>query len=279
MIGSLLSLIPSIIGLFSSNDAHDDYTKQLEQIKANQKLSQSSLQAKSLLAENATRGLAGYETIKEDINNQLPTTLNESKDWLSGSGAVDFLARSKASTDQQLRQLNAANEAEKNKNMDIYTQYLGGTMANREYQLQQDQSQLDVAAGYNNVDKAAVQTKTMGGVGNMLAGIADEELYKLIAGLSGSQPSLDMTTGQNYGIKAGPTSTQPAVDTGTAMFPNYTQSPITLNNFDKSQLRGLNLTNPDNPAVGTGPGLNNDTLLATLIKLMVNQNNYKANPY
>ena len=200
MIGSLLSLVPSLVGLFSSNSAHDDYSAELEKIKEQQKLSQSALQAKSLYAENATRGLAGYETMKEDIQNQLPTTLNESRDWLSGGGVVDFLSRSKAQTDQQLRQLNSANEQQKQKNMSDYAGYLGNNMAYREDQLLQNQSQLGIAKGYNQVDKASTQNKIMGGVGNMLAGIGDEDLAKFIALLSGKKKMTDISdSGNNNG--------------------------------------------------------------------------------
>jgi len=219
MIGEILSLIPSIVGLFSSNSSHDEYSSDLEKIRAQQKLSNSALQAKSLYAENATRGLAGYETMKQDINNQLPTTLNESKDWLSGGGAVDFLARASANTNQQLRNLNNQNEQQKQNNQEMYAQYLGGTMASREDMLLQNQSQLDVAAGYNNVDKSATQNKIMGGVGNMLAGIADKDLASIIAGLSKSAPKLDATTAQDYGIPGG----------------QYSQSPV-----DRMQPIGIN---------------------------------------
>lgn len=281
MIGSLLSLIPSIVGLFSSNSAHDEYSDSLQKIRNNQKLSPSALQAKSMLAENATRGMAGYETMREDIENRLPVTINENRDWLSSGAAVDFLVKSKAQTDQQLRQLNVANAQTKQKNMDTYAGFLGGTMARQENDLLQNQSQLDVAGAYNQVEKSATQNKIMGGVGNMLAGIGDEDISKLVAGLSkGNNWDLDLSTGQDFGIASGQTSTEPAVDTGTAMFPNYVQSPIKLDNSDKSQLARLNLLDPDNPTVGAngyaGQGSYNENLMTMLIQLMANRN---SKPY
>lgn len=186
MLGTLASFIPTIVGLFSSNSAHDEYSDSLQKIRDNQKVSQSAIQARSLLAENATRGMAGYETMKEDIENRLPVTINENRDWLTSGGAVDFLVKSKAQTDQQLRNLAVQNAQAKQGNMNMYSQFLGTNMAQQENQLLQNQSQLDVAKAYNQVDKSATQNKIMGGVGNALAGIGDQDLAKLIALLSGN---------------------------------------------------------------------------------------------
>ena len=206
MIGEILSLIPSIIGLFNSNKSHDQYTDELNKIKDQQKLSQSALQAKSLLAENATRGMAGYETAKEDINNELPTTMNQAKDFLTGGGAVDYLAKASASRDKQLRDLGTENEAAKEKNMNIYASFLGGPMAGYENQLQEDKSQLGVAAGYNKADKAATENQYMFGMGNSLAKMSDKDLAALIAALFGKNDNkLDLTTGKDYGIASGAT--------------------------------------------------------------------------
>jgi len=185
MLGTILSLVPSIIGLFSSNKASDEYKAELDKIRSEQKISEASLQAKQILAEQATRGLPGYETMKEDINTQTPTTLNEAKDWLTSGGVVDFLARSSAATNKQLRQLDAANEQQKMANINAYAGYLGGPMAAQESDLAARQTQLGIASAYTGAEKAATQNKYMFGMGNALAGIADKDLYELIALLSG----------------------------------------------------------------------------------------------
>lgn len=186
MIGEILSLIPSIIGLFGSNKSHDQYSDELNRLNEQQRLSRSALQAKSLLAENATRGLVGLNTMRENVNNQLPTTLNESKDWLTSGGAVDFLSRASAATNKQLLALDMANESAKQDNMKMYAGYLGGAMANREDQLLDNKTQLGVASAYNMADKSATQNKYMFGMGNALAGISDKDLSDIIALLSGN---------------------------------------------------------------------------------------------
>lgn len=191
MWSTLLSLIPSIVGMFSSSNATDEYNSTLESAKANQKLSNSALQAKSLYAENANRGLAGYETMKEDINNQLPETLNASKDWLSGGGAVKFLADASANTNQQLRNLNTQNEQQKQSNMEMYAKYLGGPMAMQENQMQDNRNQLSMYQGMNNYNQAGTQNQLLGQVTGSLGKLGDMDWSKLIALLSkGSYPSV-----------------------------------------------------------------------------------------
>lgn len=193
MWSTILSLIPTIAGLFSSNKANDDYQANLDKIKADQRLSQSALQAKALLGENATRGLAGYDTMKEDILSTTPTTLNESRDFLSGSGVVDFLAKSKAMTDQQLRQLNAANEQQKQTNMNTYANYLGGVMANREDSLMQGNNLIELAKGQMDYNQAGTNNKLLGNITGTVGGIADLDWKKIIALLSKTQyPSNDI---------------------------------------------------------------------------------------
>jgi hypothetical protein len=184
-VGALLSLIPSIINMFTSSSSANKYQEKVDDIKNRQKISDSALQAKALFAENAARGLQGYETIKEDINNQMPTTLNESRDWLTGGGVVDYLTRAQANTAKQLRDLNMANEQEKQRNMQMYAQYLGGSMANREDALQNSQNELDIAAANAGVYKDASLSNTLTGMAGNLLGVSTGDLAGIIALLSG----------------------------------------------------------------------------------------------
>lgn len=181
---TLASIIPQVVSMFSSSNASDDYNKKLEQIKEQQRLSSSALQAKSLLGQNATRGLAGYETMKEDIYNTLPVTLNETRDFLSGAGVVDYLAKAKASTDQQLRQLNAANEQERNRNEQLYATYLGNTMAGYENTMQDNRNDLSLAQASMDYNKAGTLTKQLGELAKGVGSVGDLDWSKVIALLS-----------------------------------------------------------------------------------------------
>jgi len=184
MISEILGLITDVIGMASSNNATNDYNKRLEEIKNQQKISDSALQAKAILGENAGRGLAGYETMKEDINNQLPTTLGAAKDWLTGGGVVDFLSRSQASTNQQLRDLNAKDEKARRDNMEMYASYLGGPMASQENRLLENQSQIGIGQAVNVADKNWRNMLYTNAMTDQLGGIGDTDWVKLIALLS-----------------------------------------------------------------------------------------------
>lgn len=205
MISEILGLITDVIGMASSNKSSNDYNKRLEEIKNQQnqqKTSDSALQAKAILGENAGRGLAGYETIKEDINNQLPTTLGAAKDWLTGGGVVDFLSRSQASTNQQLRALNAENEQTRQNNLQMYANYLGGPMASQENRLLENQSQIGIGQAVNVADRNANNMQYINAMTGQLGEIGDTDWSNLIALLSKSNNSQADTFGQKYGISS-----------------------------------------------------------------------------
>ncbi len=184
MISEILGLITDIIGMGVSNKATNDYNQRLEEVKNQQKISDSALQAKAILAENAGRGLAGYETMKEDINNQLPTTLGAAKDWLTGGGVVDFLSRSQASTAQQLRDLNAKNEQTRRDNLELFANYLSGTMANQENRLLENQSQIGIGQAVNVADSNWRNMRYTNAMTGQLGSIGDTDWLKLIGLLS-----------------------------------------------------------------------------------------------
>jgi hypothetical protein len=189
MIGEILGLVTDVMGMLSSSDANADYQAKLDKIKADQKLSSSALQAKALLGENATRGLAGYDTMKEDILSSTPTTLNESRDFLSGSGVVDFLAKSKAMTDQQLRQLNATNEQQKQTNMNTYANYLGGAMAGEENRLNAINTGLSMNQSNADIYNQAQQNASLANMATRVGKTADTDWAKIIGLLSKSEMS------------------------------------------------------------------------------------------
>lgn len=184
MIGAILSAIPAIIGMFNSSSANDDYQGKLSAIMDKQRLSSSALQAKSLLAENASRGLPGYETAKEDIYSQMPMSLNAAKDWLTSGGVVDFLAKAGASTSQQLRNLNAANDQARQNNMLTYANYLGSTMAGEENRLAGTMAQLGLMGANADVYAAAAQNNLLTGLIDNLGQGTTTDLSSLIALLS-----------------------------------------------------------------------------------------------
>lgn len=185
-VGALISLIPTIASLFASNKGHKQYGEDLDAIRKNQRMSDSLLQARSLYAENATRGLPGYENIRQDIENTIPETLNQSKDWLTGNGAIEMLGSARARADQQIRNLNAQNEQARLNNTMQYGQFLSGPMAAEDINMRNTQNELAVASAYNKADKSASANNILGQFSNNIAKMSDEDLSKLIALLSKS---------------------------------------------------------------------------------------------
>lgn len=195
MIGAILSAIPSVISLLNADSASDDYKKAVDAVKANQRLSPSMLKAQQVMAENATRGLAGYEGMKEDIYSSLPTTMNQAKDWLSGAGAIDFLAKAKAGQDADLRKLGYANEQARQANEAAYAGFLSGPMASEENRLSSTLTGLDMNAANADVYSSAAHNNIWMTLANNLGQSTTDDLTNLIAGLSGNQNPLPNPTG------------------------------------------------------------------------------------
>ena len=184
MVGAFLSLVPTIASLFASNKGHNEYGQDLNTLRQNQRLPESLLRANNLYAENATRGLPGYENYRQDIENTIPETINQSKDFLTGNGAIELLGNARARADKQIRDLNAANATAQQQNMDQYGRFLSDRMAWGETNLQNNMNELSVASAYNKADKAASSNNILGQFSNSLAKMSDEDLSKLIAELS-----------------------------------------------------------------------------------------------
>lgn len=203
MIGTIISLLPTIASMFASDSANDKYQSSLSEMQRNNRLSPYALQAKNLLAENATRGLAGYDTYRNEIEQSVPVTLNQWRDALTSGQAVDWLARSRAEADRQLRSLNAQDAQARDRNTMAYAQGLTGLA-----QMDDANNLENMALGMNmanaNVSNAAQKNAALGSLSNTFSGLADEDWSKLVALFSRDPYSLDLTTGKDYGIPSGP---------------------------------------------------------------------------
>lgn len=188
MIGALLSAIPSVISLLNSDSAADEYKSAVQAAKENQRLSPAMLKAQSMMAENATRGLAGYEGMKEDINASLPTTMNQAKDWLSGAGAIDFLAKAKAAQDADIRKLNYANAQQRQANEAAYAGFMSGPMATEENRLNSTLTGLDMNAANADVYSSAAENNIWMTLANNLGKGTTEDASNFISLLSKKQP-------------------------------------------------------------------------------------------
>ena len=208
MISEILGVIGDVVGMIGSNNASADYSAKLREAAEKQRVSRSAKEAERILAENATRGLAGYETMKTDINSQTPTTLNAAKDWLTSGGVVDFLAQSQAATNKQLRELDSLNEAKRFDNEKLLAGYLGGPMAEYENQALVDKTQLQLGADASDYGAAGKRNDYINSIFGQLGVLGDTDWSKIVALLSKGENTLDFTTGEDFGIEAGPTSSR-----------------------------------------------------------------------
>jgi len=181
MIGTLISLLPTVMSLFSSNKAHNEYGKDLNALRASQHIDPALLGAQRLYAENATRGLPGYEDMRSEIEATIPETINQGKDFLTGTQAIQMLGSARANADKQLRALSVQNEQARMNNMDEYAKFLSGPMAAYGTHASDQATELGVASAFNKADKGASATKILNGLSNNLSAMSDEDLSKLIA--------------------------------------------------------------------------------------------------
>ena len=181
MISEIVGVLGDVLGMVTSAGASNEYADELDKLRDEQKISRAAKKAESIYREQATQGLPGYESMREEIQGQTPMTLGQAQDWLTSGGVADFLAKSQASTNQQLRQLSQANEQTKMQNQTNYAQFMGGPMAAMEASVLQNQTQLGAASAYMDYDKSAKQTDYWQSMFGRFGGMADQDWSDLAA--------------------------------------------------------------------------------------------------
>ena len=170
----MLEFIMSIINGITSLSASEDYADQLGEIGKGQQVSEATKRGESIYRELSNQGLPGYETEKAEIDTQIPTTLNQIKDYVSSGSLVDAVSSLSANVAKQKRQLSAANEAALLENKRNYANYLGGVSGPQEMSVQDKQTQLAIAQAYEKLlGKQSGMTWANTGVGGLEKGISD----------------------------------------------------------------------------------------------------------
>ncbi len=170
----ILDSILSIVNGILSSGASEDYANQLGEIKENQKVSEATKEGEAIYQQMSHYGLPGYETEKAEIDTQIPTTLNQIKDYVSSGSLFDTISNLSANVAKQKRQLSAANEAALIENKRNYANYLGGVSGPQEMGVQDKQTQLAIAQAYEKLlGKQSGMTWANTGVGGLEKGISD----------------------------------------------------------------------------------------------------------
>ena len=183
-IGSAISLFSSLAnGLISSN-AEKAYQKDLENYKNKYDVAEATRRADKLLSES-TMGLPGYETLSSEIDTQMPTTLNQLRDSLSGGGMISVLSDIYTKANAAKRALSVQNaqaiQAQKNK----YADFLGGVMGPQEQDVQAQKLALSLAQSQSKMNQSKDQLSFANqGLGS-LTGLLSGDYSDLIAILSG----------------------------------------------------------------------------------------------
>jgi hypothetical protein len=170
----MLEFIMSIINGITSIAASDDYAGQLGEIGKGQQVPEATKRGESILMELSNQGLPGYETEMSEIDTQIPTTLNQIKDYVSSGSMVDAISSLSANVAKQKRQLSSANDAALIENKRAYANYLGGVSGPQEMGVQDKQTQLAIAQAYEKLlGKQSGMTWANTGVGGLEKGILD----------------------------------------------------------------------------------------------------------
>ena len=112
MVGEIIGLVGTLANMisgFAADSSHAQSEEQLQKLRDKQKLAASWNKAEGLYRSDLGKGLPGYESEYSDILSRIPTTLNESKDYMTSGGAQELISKLFPQQNQALRNLNAAN--------------------------------------------------------------------------------------------------------------------------------------------------------------------------
>lgn len=146
MLASLIPLLSSVISGAASGFAHRDTIDTINEERRKAQVPDAVLRASNILQEQAGQGLSNYEQQRADIQSQIPTSLNQIKDFVSGGGMVDAISSLYSKQNQSLRTLDTQNEDARKQNLNTYANFLGGTQGSYEQKAQDTQRMLALLA-------------------------------------------------------------------------------------------------------------------------------------
>lgn len=172
MVSELISLAPAAIdliaGIFGKTESEkmaDEIRKQQQQLPAQVVAAQKSAEKMSYL------GMPGYETYKEQINELMPTTLNQVKEYAqSPSAVIDMASKSLAQTNRAYNDLAIKDATAKISNQRNYQDVLmqaggmqamidrGNIQTNLAATAQEAQGTKDLMQGLTNAAASGINT-------------------------------------------------------------------------------------------------------------------------
>jgi hypothetical protein len=179
----ILGLLGSVIGSFTQNSQTNSTQKQLNAMMGQNVISPYLVQGEHMLEEQTNQGVANYQGQREEIQSELPTTLNQIKDYASAGTLLDTLGKFQASQNKQLRALANQNAQAKMGNKANLAQYMAGVMGPADQQRMATNEQLQLGQIITQQQGNASQQKSlMQGLGD-IGKFGDSDNSGWLAGL------------------------------------------------------------------------------------------------
>jgi hypothetical protein len=185
----ILGLLGSVIGSFTQNSQTNSTQKQLNAMMGQNVISPYLVQGEHMLEEQTNEGIANYQGQREEIQSELPTSLNEIKDAASAGTLLDTFAKFQSGQNKQLRALANQNAQAKMGNKANLAQYMAGVMGPADQQRMETNAQLQLGKIITQQQGNASQQKNlMQGLGD-IGKFGDSDNSGWLAGLFGNSPS------------------------------------------------------------------------------------------
>ena len=147
----LLDAIMGIVGGAESLASQNTYAKQLEDISNNLGVSEAVKRGAGMMEEQANQGLAGYNQLMENADEEIPTTLNQVKNYFTSGKALTALSMMTDKVNKEKQGVNIANQQAIQANKQNYSNYLGNVLGPAEQHVMDEQTQLAINAAYEKM--------------------------------------------------------------------------------------------------------------------------------
>jgi hypothetical protein len=191
MISEILGVVDQVIGMINANEAQGKYRQTLDELARHQGVPESARLAQEIYRSKASSGLAGKEKMEENILSMYPETMNEAKAWLTGPGASDYIARTSAAVNKQLRDLEVLDEQALERNIKQYAEFMGNTLGGYEERALDRSTNLQAMSANAAFAGANTSSDYLSGILGNIGSLGDSDWSKIIALLSKSKSTED----------------------------------------------------------------------------------------
>ena len=187
MLEAILGILGTAASWINSSQANKNMQSTLGQIKSQNVIPPSLIEGKNILEEQATTGLPGYETMKEEEETQFPDTINRVKDSVTSGDLMKLVMNLYTKQNQNLRTLSISDAEAKMENRQRLATYLSGPMAEAEEGQLSNLMNLEMAGALSKQESASQSNQYLTNILKGAGKVGDTDWSDLIAGLSTKQ--------------------------------------------------------------------------------------------